>query len=76
MNAINYGLFDLAYNASLDTSKFLDRYRISKLLKGQYDLEGACIIITARSGGIYSEVWKSPFAFYSYSDWNSNLCIC
>ncbi|KAB1201444.1 Peptide chain release factor 2 [Morella rubra] len=68
MNAINYGLFDLAYNASLDTSKFLDRYRISKLLKGQYDLEGACIIITARSGGIYSEIWAEQL-LNMYSKW-------
>lgn len=53
MNGINCGLFRQAYNASLDVSKFLDHYRMSKLLKEPYDLEGACVIINAGSRGIY-----------------------
>ncbi len=55
-NVIDYGLFKQAYNASLDVGKFLDQYRMSKLLKGLYDVEGACLIINAGSGGIYPEV--------------------
>lgn len=55
MDAINYGLFKQAYNASLDVSKALDQYEMSKLLKGPCDIEGACVVIKARSEG-YSEV--------------------
>ncbi|KAJ7976714.1 putative Peptide chain release factor [Quillaja saponaria] len=57
MDAINYGLFEQAYGASLDVSKFLDHYEMSKLLKGPFDLEGACIIIKAGPGGIYPKIW-------------------
>lgn len=56
MDAINYGLFKQAYNASIDVSKFLYHYEMSKLLRGQYDMEGASLIIKAGSSGIYSEV--------------------
>lgn len=55
IDAINFGLFKQAYNASLDVSKVLDQYEMSKLLKGPYDMEGACVIIRAGSEG-YSEV--------------------
>lgn len=65
MNDINCGLFRQAYNASLDVSKFLDHYRMSKLLKEPYDLEGACVIINAGSGGIYPKVWEITFCFLS-----------
>ncbi|KAL0383493.1 UNVERIFIED_CONTAM: Peptide chain release factor PrfB3, chloroplastic [Sesamum calycinum] len=34
MDAINYALFKQAYSASLDVNKFLDKYEMSKLLKG------------------------------------------
>ncbi|KAF5198403.1 Peptide chain release factor prfb3 protein [Thalictrum thalictroides] len=47
MDAINYGLFKQAYNASVDLSKLMDRYEMSKLLSGPYDADGACIVITA-----------------------------
>ncbi|XP_060668721.1 peptide chain release factor PrfB3, chloroplastic isoform X2 [Ziziphus jujuba] len=58
IDAINFGLFKQAYNASLDVSKVLDQYEMSKLLKGPYDMEGACVIIRAGSEG-YSEIWAS-----------------
>lgn len=54
-DAINYGLFKRAYKASLDANKTMDTYEMSKLLKGPYDKEGACLIIEAGSEG-YSEV--------------------
>ena len=55
IDAINFGLFKQAYNASLDVSKVLDQYEMSKILKGPYDMEGACVIILAGSEG-YPEV--------------------
>ncbi|XP_052176886.1 peptide chain release factor PrfB3, chloroplastic isoform X2 [Diospyros lotus] len=57
MDAINYRLFKQAYGASLDVSKFLDKYEMSKLLRGPYDFEGACVIIKAGTSGFYPEVW-------------------
>ncbi|KAL0359585.1 UNVERIFIED_CONTAM: Peptide chain release factor PrfB3, chloroplastic [Sesamum angustifolium] len=57
MDAINYALFKQAYSASLDVNKFLDKYEMSKLLKGPYDMEGACITLESRHGDIYSERW-------------------
>lgn len=56
LDAINYGLFKQAYNASLNVSKFLDQYEMSKLLHGPYDVEGACVTIKAGPEGICSEV--------------------
>ena len=56
MDAINFRLFKQAYKASLDVSKFLDKYEMSKLLRGPYDTEGACLIIKAGISGFYSEV--------------------
>lgn len=56
MNAIDYGLYQQAYDASLDASKILDQYEMSKLLKGPFDLAGACLVIKAGSGGIYPKV--------------------
>lgn len=40
----------------MDIKKSLDKYKISKLLKGPYDAEGACVIIEAGSEGELSEV--------------------
>ena len=51
IDAVNYGLVKQAYNASLDVSKVLDQYEMSKLLKGPYDTEGACVFIKAGSEG-------------------------
>lgn len=61
MDIINYALLKQAYTTSVDVSKFLDKYEMSKLLKGQYEFEGACIIIEAGSEGIRSEVHQSYF---------------
>ncbi|XP_042941417.1 peptide chain release factor PrfB3, chloroplastic isoform X2 [Carya illinoinensis] len=68
MNGINCGLFRQAYNASLDVSKFLDHYRMSKLLKEPYDLEGACVIINAGSRGIYPKIWAEQL-LSMYAKW-------
>ncbi|KAI3874728.1 hypothetical protein MKX03_023318 [Papaver bracteatum] len=57
MDVINYRLFKQAYSASVDVSKFLDRYEMSKHLSGPYDMEGACVIIRAGSRGVNPEVW-------------------
>ncbi|XP_031382038.1 peptide chain release factor PrfB3, chloroplastic isoform X2 [Punica granatum] len=57
MDAINYGLFEQAYTASLDVSKFLDQYEMLKLLKGPYDAEGASMVINAGPGGMHDELW-------------------
>jgi hypothetical protein len=56
MDAINGELFKQAYKSSVDASEYLDRYQMYKLLKGPYDKEGACIIVTAVSNGVTSEV--------------------
>ena len=56
MDAINGELFKQAYKSSVDASEYLDRYQMYKLLKGPYDKEGACIIVTAVSDGVASEV--------------------
>ncbi|GJS15667.1 peptide chain release factor PrfB3, chloroplastic [Tanacetum coccineum] len=57
MDIINYALLKQAYTASVDVSKFLDKYEMSKLLKGKYEFEGACIIIEAGPEGMRSEIW-------------------
>ncbi|KAM7260220.1 hypothetical protein ACFE04_015961 [Oxalis oulophora] len=65
---INYGLFEQAYDTSLYASKFLYQYEISKLLKGPYDMEGACLTIRAGSGGSTSEVWAEKL-LRMYTKW-------
>ncbi|MED6170493.1 hypothetical protein PIB30_031481 [Stylosanthes scabra] len=57
VNAIDYGLYKQAYDASLGASKILDQYEMSKLLKGPFDMSGACLVIKAGSGGIYPKLW-------------------
>ncbi|CAJ2673313.1 unnamed protein product [Trifolium pratense] len=57
-NAIDYGLYKQAYNASIDVSNILDKYEISKLLKGPFDMAGACLVIKAApSTSIYPKLW-------------------
>jgi len=56
MNAIDYGLYKQAYEASLDVSDILDQYEISKLLKGPFDTAGACLVIKASPNDIHSKV--------------------
>ncbi|KAM0873763.1 hypothetical protein ACQ4PT_037864 [Festuca glaucescens] len=68
MDVINGELFKQAYDISLDASEFLDRYEMYKLLKGPYDKEGACIIVTAGSEGVASELWAEKL-FDMYTCW-------
>ncbi|KAH1256058.1 Peptide chain release factor PrfB3, chloroplastic [Glycine max] len=53
INAIDYGLYKQAYETSLDVSEIVDQYEISKLLKGPFDMAGACLVIKAGPKGIY-----------------------
>lgn len=57
MNAIDYGLYKQAYETSLDVSEILDQYEISKLLKGPFDMAGACLVIKAGPSGIFPKLW-------------------
>ncbi|KAJ4978452.1 hypothetical protein NE237_009232 [Protea cynaroides] len=57
MDAINHWLFKQAYNTSVDLSKLLDLYEMSKLLGGPYDMQGACVTIQAGPKGVYPEIW-------------------
>uniref|UniRef100_A0ACD5U3P1 Uncharacterized protein n=1 Tax=Avena sativa TaxID=4498 RepID=A0ACD5U3P1_AVESA len=68
MDVINGELFKQAYDISSDASEFLDRYEMYKLLKGPYDKEGACIIVTAESEGVASELWTERL-FDMYTSW-------
>ncbi|XP_042510571.1 peptide chain release factor PrfB3, chloroplastic-like isoform X2 [Macadamia integrifolia] len=68
MDAINSRLFKQAYSASVDMSKFLDRYEMSKLLCGPYDMEGACVTIQAGPKGVYPEVWAERL-LKMYTQW-------
>ncbi|KAK1578565.1 hypothetical protein Q3G72_031270 [Acer saccharum] len=65
-DAINYGLFKLAYDASLD--KFLDEYVMSKFHLVLYDIEGACVNIKAGSKGIFLEIWEEQL-LRMYTNW-------
>jgi len=56
MNAIDYGLYKQAYEASLGVSDILDQYEISKLLKGPFDMAGACLVIKASPDDIHPKV--------------------
>ncbi|EMS62438.1 Peptide chain release factor 2 [Triticum urartu] len=68
MDVINGELFKQAYDISLDASEFLDRYQMYELLKGPYDKEGACIMVTAGSEGVASELWAEKL-FDMYTSW-------
>ncbi|KAI5396559.1 peptide chain release factor PrfB3, chloroplastic isoform X2 [Lathyrus oleraceus] len=57
MNAIGYGLYKQAYDAAVDVGNILDQYEISKLLKGPFDMAGACLVIKAGPAGIYPKPW-------------------
>ncbi|KAE9590151.1 hypothetical protein Lal_00027924 [Lupinus albus] len=56
-NVIDYGLYKQAYDASMDAGKIQDQYEMCKLLKGPFDVAGACLVIKAGPGGIYSQLW-------------------
>ncbi|KAL0929006.1 hypothetical protein M5K25_000945 [Dendrobium thyrsiflorum] len=68
MDIINDQLFQQAYTASLDVNKFLDRYEMSKLLRGPYDNQGACMIIKAGMEGTASEIWTEK-VLHMYARW-------
>lgn len=56
MDAIDYSLFEQAYDSSLDVSRSLHHYEMSKLLSDQYDTEGACMVIKSGSHDTKSQV--------------------
>lgn len=68
MDAIDYGLFKQAYTVSLDVSKCLHQYEMSKLLTEPYDMEGACMFIKAGYGSTYSEIWAEQL-LSMYTKW-------
>lgn len=72
MEAINYRLFKQAYTASLDVRKLLDQYEMSRLLKGPYDKQGACVVIRAGSKGLNHEIWKEEL-LNMYVKWAEKL---
>ncbi|XP_027065808.1 peptide chain release factor PrfB3, chloroplastic-like isoform X1 [Coffea arabica] len=57
MDAINDGLFNQAYSASVYVNKYLKKYEMSKLLNEPYEREGACITIESGHEGIHDERW-------------------
>jgi len=68
MVALNGELFKQAYYSSVDAREYLDRYQLYKLLKGTFDKDGACIIVTAVSDGVASELWAAK-VFGMYTSW-------
>lgn len=56
-DAVNHHLFRLAHSASVDVSKFLDQYEMSKILRGPFDMHGALLVINARDEDSSSEIW-------------------
>ncbi|CAK7342696.1 unnamed protein product [Dovyalis caffra] len=72
MEAINYPLFKQAYIASLDVRKLLDQYEMSRLLKGPYDKQGACLVIRAGSKGFNPEIWTEEL-LNMYVKWAAKL---
>ncbi|KAL3585273.1 hypothetical protein D5086_012140 [Populus alba] len=72
MEAINYRLFKQAYTASLDVRKLLDQYEMSRLLKGPYDKQGACVVIRAGSKGLNHEIWREEL-LNMYVKWAEKL---
>ncbi|GAB2267169.1 hypothetical protein Dimus_002153 [Dionaea muscipula] len=71
IDVVNHRLFEQAYNTSVDLSKFLDQYEMSKLLRGPYDMQGASLIIRAKDNDIYSEVWAEQL-LNMYVKWAEN----
>lgn len=69
-DVINHRLFKQAYATSVDVRKFLNKYKMSKLLDGPFDAEGACVVIEAGSEGIYSEnqIWAEQL-LKMYTRW-------
>ncbi|EOA24141.1 hypothetical protein CARUB_v10017374mg [Capsella rubella] len=72
MDAIDYSLFEQAYDSSLDVSRSLDHYEMSKLLREQYDSEGACMIIKSGSQDTKSQIWTEQVV-RMYIKWAEKL---
>ncbi|KAL9295285.1 Peptide chain release factor PrfB3 [Arabidopsis thaliana] len=72
MDAIDYSLFEQAYDSSLDVSRSLHHYEMSKLLRDQYDAEGACMIIKSGSPGAKSQIWTEQVVSM-YIKWAERL---
>ncbi|KAJ4772558.1 Peptide chain release factor 2 [Rhynchospora pubera] len=56
-HVVNYNLLEQAFGSSLDASKFLDYYEMSRLFTGRYDKQGACVILKAGTEGPASQLW-------------------
>ncbi|KAG7561174.1 Peptide chain release factor [Arabidopsis thaliana x Arabidopsis arenosa] len=72
MDAIDYSLFEQAYDSSLDVSRSLHHYEMSKLLRDQYDAEGACMIIKSGSQDAKSQIWTEQVVSM-YIKWAEKL---
>uniref|UniRef100_A0A1J3GY96 Peptide chain release factor PrfB3, chloroplastic n=1 Tax=Noccaea caerulescens TaxID=107243 RepID=A0A1J3GY96_NOCCA len=72
MDAIDYSLFEQAYDSSLDVSRSLHHYEMSKLLRDQYDAEGACMLIKSGSQDTKSQIWTEQVVSM-YIKWAENL---
>ncbi|XP_010525504.1 PREDICTED: peptide chain release factor PrfB3, chloroplastic [Tarenaya hassleriana] len=72
MDAIDYGLFEQAYDSSLDVGTSLHHYEMSKLLRDRYDSEGACMIIKAGSEDANSQIWAERLV-RMYTKWAEKL---
>ncbi|XP_010516326.1 PREDICTED: peptide chain release factor PrfB3, chloroplastic-like [Camelina sativa] len=72
MDAIDYSLFEQAYDSSLDVSRSLDHYEMSKILRDQYESEGACMIIKSGSQDIKSQMWTEQVVSM-YIKWAEKL---
>ncbi|KFK34955.1 hypothetical protein AALP_AA5G215700 [Arabis alpina] len=72
MDAIDYSLFEQAYDSSLDVSRSLHHYEMSKLLRDQYDAEGACMVIKSGSQDRKSQIWTEQIVSM-YIKWAEKL---
>ncbi|ESQ44352.1 hypothetical protein EUTSA_v10006006mg [Eutrema salsugineum] len=72
MDAIDYSLFEQAYDSSLDVSRSLHHYEMSKLLRDQYDTEGACMVIKSGSQDTKSQIWTEQVVSM-YIKWAEKL---
>ncbi|CAH2063870.1 unnamed protein product [Thlaspi arvense] len=72
MDDIEYSLFEQAYDSSLDVSRSLHHYEMSKLLSDQYDAEGACMVIKSGSQDKKSQIWTEKIVSM-YIKWAEKL---
>ncbi|CAA7060568.1 unnamed protein product [Microthlaspi erraticum] len=72
MDAVDYSLFEQAYDSSLDVNRSLHHYEMSKLLTDQYDAEGACMVIKSASQDTKSQIWTEQVVSM-YVKWAEKL---